>query len=69
MDTHPGIIEGTAKEIRNELAHIPDDEIVRLVIGRPSLSLIARKLQAEAAANGMTTAIHDELLSSLKDDR
>jgi hypothetical protein len=31
--------------------------------------VIARKLQGTAAANGMTDAIHDTLLQSLKHDR
>ena len=49
MTTQATVIQGTAKEIREALALIPDDEIVRLMVGRPSLSIIARKLQHEAA--------------------
>ncbi len=48
------------------LAELPPGERVRLMIGRPSLSIIARELQATAASNGMTDEIHDELLKSLK---
>lgn len=62
------VIQGTAKEIRAALALIPDDEIVRLIVGRPSLSIIARKLQREAAIQGMTDAEHDALMASLKND-
>jgi hypothetical protein len=39
------------------------------MVGRPSLSIIARKLQSEAAARGMTDAQHDALMSSLKNDQ
>ncbi len=41
----------------------------RAVVGHPSLNLIARRLQAIAAANGLTDAIYDDLLKSLKQDR
>ena len=68
MTTQATVIQGTAKEIREALALIPDDEIVRLMLGRPSLSIIARKLQHEAATFGMTDAEHDALMTSLKDD-
>jgi len=60
------VIEGTAKEIKAALAGMPDDAPVRLLVGRPSLSIIARKLQSEAAAHGMTEAAHDALMASLK---
>lgn len=63
-----GVIEGTAREVMAELAHIPADEHVRAMVGRPSLSVIARRLQTSAAANGMTQEIHDHLLRSLKND-
>jgi hypothetical protein len=63
-----GVIEGTAREVMAELAHIPAGEHVRAMIGRPSLSVIARRLQTTAATNGMTQAIHDDLLRSLKND-
>jgi hypothetical protein len=69
MDGYTEIMKGTAREIRQELTRVPDDAVVRLIIGRPSLSAIARKLQAEAAAKGMTAAAHDALMASLKDDR
>jgi len=69
MEIEAGIIEGTVKQIKAELARIPDDEVVRLMVGRPSLSIIARKLQAEAAVRGMTGAKHDELMASLKNER
>jgi hypothetical protein len=45
---------------------MPDDAVVRLMVGRPSLSIIARKLQSEASARGMTDAQHDALMASLK---
>jgi len=63
------VIEGTAREVIEKLARIPADEHVRAIVGRPSLSVIARRLQATAAANGMTDEIHDALLSSVKNDR
>jgi hypothetical protein len=63
------VIEGTAQEVIARLAGLPADERVRVMVGRPSLSLIARRLQATAAANGMTEQIHDELLEFLKNDR
>ncbi len=68
MATQPRVIEGTAKEIKAALAKMPEDAVVRLMVGRPSLSIIARKLQSEAAARGMTEPRHDELIASLKDD-
>jgi len=66
MAIQPRVIEGTAKEIKAALAGVPDDAPVRLMVGRPSLSIIARKLQSEAAARGMTDAQHDALMASLK---
>jgi hypothetical protein len=69
MAIQPGIIAGTAKEIKAALAGLPDDAVVRLMVGRPSLSIIARKLQSEADARGMTDARHDEFMGSLKDGR
>jgi len=69
MTMQPGVFEGTAKEIKAALAGMPDDAVVRLMVGRPSLSIIARKLQSEAAARGMTDAQHDVLMSSLKNDQ
>jgi len=68
MTKQAEIIQGTAKEIRAALALVPDDEIVRLMVGCPSLSIIARKLQREAATLGMSDAEHDALMASLKDD-
>jgi hypothetical protein len=66
MATQSRVIEGTAKEIKAALAGMPDDAVVRLMVGRPSLSIIARKLQSEASARGMTDAQHDALMASLK---
>jgi hypothetical protein len=68
MKTHDGVIEGTAQEVMARLAHVPPGERVRLMVGRPSLSVIARRLQVAAATNGMTAEIHDDLLSSIKND-
>jgi hypothetical protein len=69
MDGNTEIIKGTAKQIREKLQRVPDEAIVRLMIGRPSLSAVARKMQEKALANGMTDTIHDELMASLKTDR
>jgi hypothetical protein len=69
MAIQPGVIEGTAKEIKAALAGIPEDAVVRLMVGRPSLSIIARKLQSESADRGMTGAQHDALMASLKNNR
>ncbi len=66
MAIPPGVIEGTAKQIKAALAAMPDDAVVRLMVGRPSLSIIARKLQNESASRGMTDARHDALMASLK---
>ena len=63
------VFEGTAREIRTRLAGVPDDEHVRVIVGRPSLTVIARQLQATAALNGMTGPIHDALMQSLQHDR
>ena len=68
MTIQAGVIQGTAKQIKVALDEMPDDEIVRLMVGRPSLSVIARKLQNEAATRGMTEAQHDKLMASLKND-
>jgi len=68
MTIQSGVIQGTAKQIKAALAKMPDDEVVRLIVGRPSLSVIARKLQSEATARGMTDAQHDELMLSLKNE-
>lgn len=67
METE-GFIEGTAQEVMARLTHVPPGQRVRLMVGRPSLSVIARRLQATASANGMTAEIHDDLLKSLKND-
>jgi hypothetical protein len=69
MAIQPGVIEGTAKEIKAALVGMPDDAVVRLMVGRPSLSIIARKLQSESVARGMTDAQHNSLIASLKEDR
>jgi hypothetical protein len=55
-----GVIEGTAEEIKAALAGMPDDAVVRLMVGCPSL------LQSESAARGVTDAQHDALMASLK---
>ena len=68
MKTQDGMIEGTAQEVMAKLAHVPADEHVRVMVGRPSLTMVARRLQATAAARGMTEQIHDDLLGSLKND-
>jgi len=68
MKTQDGIIEGTAQEVMAKLAQVPAGERVRVMVGRPSLTLIARRLQATAAANGMTEAIHNDLLRFSKHD-
>ena len=60
------LFEGTAKEVRTRLANVPDDERVRVLVGSPALGIVARRLQAEAAANGMIDEIHDELMRSFK---
>lgn len=69
MAIPPRVIEGTAKEIKAALAGLPEDAVVRLMVGRPSLSIIARKLQTESAERGMTEERHDKLLASLKNNR
>lgn len=68
MTLQAEVIQGTVQEIKAALALMPDGEIVRLMVGRPSLSIIARKLQSEAANNGMTNSEHDTLMASLKND-
>ncbi len=47
---------------------IGEADVDRLMVGRPSLSIIARKLQKESAARGMTDGEHDALMASLKND-
>ena len=66
MAMQGSVIEGTVKDIIAQLAQMPPGEHVRAIVGRPSLTPIARRLQAVAAANGMTDAIHDELLATMK---
>jgi len=51
-----------------QLAHVPPDERVNLMVGRRGLSVIARRPQATAAANGITADIHNDLLRALKND-
>ncbi len=68
MKPYDDVIQGTAQQVMAELAHVPPGEHVRVIIGRPSLSLVARRLQATAAANGITADVHDELLRSLKQE-
>jgi len=69
MTTRDRVIEGTAQEVMAQLADVPAGERVRVMVGRPSLSVIARRLQATAAANGMTETVHNDLLRSLTNDR
>jgi hypothetical protein len=59
------VIEGTAEEVMARLAQVPAGERFRVLIGNPSLAVIARRLQATAAANGMTDDVYDELMKSL----
>jgi hypothetical protein len=66
VDIQDGIIEGTAREVIAELVRVPADQPVRAIVGHPSLSLIARRLQGTAAANDMTEEVHDDLMRSLK---
>jgi hypothetical protein len=68
MKTQDRVIEGTAREVMAKLAHVPANERVRVMVGRPSLSVIARRLQATASTNGVTEEIHDDLLRSLKNN-
>ncbi len=68
MTRHDEVIEGTAQEVMAQLAHVPPGERVRAMVGRPSLTVIARRLQATAAANGITADIHNDLLRSIKND-
>jgi arginine repressor len=68
MTMQAGVIQGTAKQIRAALDAMSDDEIVRFIVGRPSLSVIARKLQNEVATRGITDAQYNELMASLKTD-
>ena len=69
MTTHDRVFEGTARDVMAQPAHVPAGERVRVMVGRPSLSVIARRLQATASANGMTKTIHDDLVRSLTTDR
>jgi hypothetical protein len=66
MKSAAGVIEGTAEEVMAELAHVPANQPVRAFVGHPSLTVIARQLQAIAAANGVTEDVHDDLMRSLK---
>ncbi len=68
MKTTDRVIEGTAQEVMAKLAHVPAGERVRAMVGHPSLSVIARRLQAIASANGMSEDIHNDLLRSLQND-
>ena len=69
IDVQTGFLEGTAKQVMSELARMPADTVVRLMVGRPSLSTIARRLQREAEIQGMTEKIHDDLMASVKNTR
>ncbi|MBF0137357.1 MAG: hypothetical protein H7833_18820 [Magnetococcus sp. DMHC-1] len=68
-DTQSAIVKGIDRQVMNELVYVPDDTVVSLAIGRSSLSTIALKLQKEAEKNGVTVKIHDDLMSSIKNDR
>ena len=68
MRQNAEVIEGTAQEVIERLARVRAGERVRVMIGRPSLTGIARRLQQTAAANGMTQDIHDELLATWKNN-
>jgi hypothetical protein len=68
MKAQDGIIERAAREVMAKLARVPAGERVRVMVGRPSLTVIARRLQATAAANGMNAEIQSDLLKSLKND-
>jgi hypothetical protein len=61
------LIKSTAGEIAAELRQrgIDPERPVTVLVGRPSLSIIARRLQREAAARGMTEALHDQLMGDL----
>lgn len=62
------MINWTVREVRAELAHSTADERGRVIVGRSSLTVTAHRLQAAAAARGMTEQIHKDLLNSLKND-
>ncbi len=68
MRSRSEVIEGTAREVMARLARIAPDERVRVLVGRPSLSVIARRTQAVAAERGMNEATHDALIRSLKNN-
>jgi len=65
MKAQNSFVEGTAEEVIAKLALLPASTPVRVMVGRPSLSIMARRLQATAAANGMTETVHSDLLRSL----
>jgi len=65
MKSQDRFVQGTVREVMARLAHVPADERVRVMVGRPGLRVIARRLQATAEANGMTDEIHEDLLRSL----
>jgi hypothetical protein len=46
VKTPAGVIEGTAEKVIAQLAQVPANEHVRTKIGRPGLTVIARRLQA-----------------------
>jgi hypothetical protein len=65
MKAQNGVVEGTAEEVIAKFALLPASTPVRIMIGRPSLSIMARRLQATATTNGMTETVHSDLLISL----
>ena len=68
MQLQGGVIEAAARKVVAKLALMPAGEQVRVIVVRSGLSVIARRLQATASANGMTGEIHGDLLRSLKSD-
>jgi len=68
MRTENHVIKSTAGKVTAELERrgIDPARPVTVMIGHPSLSVIARRLQGEAARSGMTQEIHDQLMDELK---
>jgi hypothetical protein len=71
MEMEGQLIKSTAGEIAAELRQrgVDPSDPVTVLVGRPSLSVIARRLQTEAAGRGMTDEIHDKLMSGAKKPR
>jgi hypothetical protein len=64
-------IKSTAGQVTAELERrgIDPARPVKVMVGRPSLSVIGRRLQGEAARGGMNAEVHDQLLDELKQPR